>query len=554
MKLSSIAIQGLALGALVVTFVTAPLTARANVYATNIKLNSATTNTVAAPGNPVQIGYILNEPATRGVTIQILSGASVVRTLAITNGPGTLAGANTVSWDGKDSLSNNVPLGAYSVSITASASGYTNWTQVTTDGPTTYIWDGRGIAVDQNPRSLYYGRIFIANALEGQHPGTVPGDVLGVLKLNADGSPADEGASSAPQDGFTWTGQDKSPWKLAVSADDNIYVSDLANNGQVYRWDPTFSSNTFLRVLRADNQRSGVTLNNLALTGAATNTQLWMSDGASTMGLAQWTLTNNGACATNDQGATIVGLGGSLTLGPTGVAVDHSGNIYACQSVSVTGDATPRVFRFSSYDPSTNGNVAETNAVWTAGAGDDAYASASGVAIDPTGTYLAVSFEGVYNGLQPEQGNTKILYATNGALVTNLDLGIAMDGQLTTEHQNTCCAWDAVGNVYYVDNWYGYWRAFSPPGTNQATTVASMTLTFRPPAAVITGLILTNGTVTVNFTGPDSPASSFTLLSSANPATGYVTAAGATIASPSPGVFRATVAAAGSAQFYRIQY
>ncbi|MDQ6630427.1 MAG: hypothetical protein M3Y82_01560, partial [Verrucomicrobiota bacterium] len=43
--------------------------ARANVYATNIKLNGNLTNSVSVgQGSPVQITYILNEAATAGVT------------------------------------------------------------------------------------------------------------------------------------------------------------------------------------------------------------------------------------------------------------------------------------------------------------------------------------------------------------------------------------------------------------------------------------------------------------------------------------------------------
>lgn len=554
MKLLRTVRQGLVLTILIVISGSSLPSAKANVYATNIKLNSSTTNVIAPPNSSVDISYILNEPATLGVTLKILSGATTVRTLSITNGQGTLAGANTVTWDGKDSQSNTVPLGSYSVSITASTSGYTNWTQITSDGPVTYVYDGRGIAADQNTNSFYYGRIFIANALEGAHPDSTPGDVLGVLKLNADGSPADEGASSATQDGFTWTGQDKNPWKLAVSADDNVYVDDLSNDGQVYRWDPTFSSNTLVQVLRADNQKTGATLDNLTITGSGTNTQLWMVDSASTLGVVQWALTNNGTCATNDQGTSIVGLGGSLTLGPTGVAVDKSGNIYVCQSVGTPGDPSPRVFRFAPYDPSTNANAPETAAVWAVGAGDDTYGSASSIAVDPTGTYLAVSFEGVYNGAQPDKGNTKILYATNGAIVTNLDLGIAMDGLTDTEHQNTCCAWDAVGNVYYVDNWYGYWRAFSPPGTNQSTTLAVINVTFQPATAVLTGISVSNGIVTISFTGPSNPASSFTLVSASTPAGPYSAANGSSITSSTPGVFTATAPVSGVAQFYRVKY
>src|SRR5262249_40978272 len=138
----------------------------------------------------VSISYILNEPAST-VTVNILAGTTVVRSLAFSNDTNTLRGSNTIIWDGKDSQSRNVPEGSYSVSITASSTGYTNWTQITSDldDAATFVRGGLGIAVDQNPNSLYYGRVFVANAF-GLDPANTPGDVLGILKFNADASGA----------------------------------------------------------------------------------------------------------------------------------------------------------------------------------------------------------------------------------------------------------------------------------------------------------------------------------------------------------------------------
>src|SRR5215467_8607264 len=197
---------------------TLPHSARANVYATNIKLNGGLTNATTVPAT---ISYVLNEPASLGVTVKILFGSTVVRTITITNGPGTALGTNTVIWDGNNDSSNPVGTGTYSVSVTAASSGYGDWTQISSD-TNNYVWEGRGIAVDRNPSSLYYGRVFVGNADTG--PGFKNGDLLGIQKLNADGSPADEGGFSTG--GFSWFGGTVSPWKIEVSADDFVYISD----------------------------------------------------------------------------------------------------------------------------------------------------------------------------------------------------------------------------------------------------------------------------------------------------------------------------------------
>jgi hypothetical protein len=529
--------------------------AHANVYATNLSLNNGTTNVLVSPGESVAISYILNEPATLGVTVNIISGGTVVRSLSLSpNSPGTQTGANSVVWDGTDNNTNKVAPGTYSVSVTAAAVGYSSWTQITADGDATYVWEGRGIAIDRNTNSLYYGRIFVANAYAG--PGNLPGDAVGILKLNADGSAAAEGASSAGEDGHTWTDDHISPWKLVVSADDYVYVDDLANGGEVFRWDPTLSSNAMTQVLGKDNQPSGANLSGLAIVGAGTNSQIWMADDLGNNGILQWGLTNNGACGTNDAGEMVVGLGTNFTLRPHAVTLDQNQNIYSCQPVVTMGDPSQRVFRFPAYDPSTNAGQPEFVADWAVGANDDSYGGASGIALDPSGNYVAVSFEGVNSGGLASLGNTKILYATNGALVANLDLGVVTDPPSTdTEHQDTDCVWDAVGNVYCIDNWFGYWRAYSPPGANQSTTLAVMNVQVGSPTPpTITRISVENGTVTILFTAgaSDAPAS-FSLLSAANAPGPYSPAAGTTITQLNPGQFSATVPANGPIRFYRIQ-
>src|SRR5260221_6530007 len=68
--------------------------ARANVYATNVRLNGGLTNVSVNPGGMVQIGYILNEPANVGVTIDIKSADSSIRTLVLSNTSANCRGTN----------------------------------------------------------------------------------------------------------------------------------------------------------------------------------------------------------------------------------------------------------------------------------------------------------------------------------------------------------------------------------------------------------------------------------------------------------------------------
>jgi len=532
----------------------------AHVYPTNLKINDGFTNVSVTAGSSVRISYILNEPASGGVLIKILDGTNAVRTISLTNGsPGTFRGTNTVIWDGTSAGSSTVPAGVYGVTVTAASHGYSGWTQTSDDNADgSAVWQGRGLAVDQNTNSPFYGRIFVANA-QANSLGLTNwlGYQVGILKCNADGSYADEGGLSTGD--YPWAGDTYSPWHLAVSRNDQVYVDDLTTNGQVIRWDAAISTNTQTPVLRPDNWPNlNVSLSGPALSTAGTNTFLWMADanlaGGLTIGtgILRYTLLPNGTCATNDTGITAVAIGGSLTGNPVDVAVDGAGNIYTIQDIAEPGDPNNRVFRFAPFTTPDTNSPPFTNAVWEVGATNDTMAGAAGIAVDPTGTYLAVAFTGLSTGIN---GCTQILYATNGAVVTNLDLGVTISA--VSDHEDRDCAWDAVGNVYYIDNFLGVWRAVSPPGTNQATTVAlasihvTGTVASVPPQ--ITKISVVGGLVVIDFSaGTNDTAGTFTVQAAANVTGAYSTVNGAKVTEVGPGQFKATLTASASIQYFRI--
>jgi hypothetical protein len=547
------------LGLLVAVWALAALPLGANVYPTSVKINDGYTNTLVAAGSGVNISYILNEPASAGVTIKVLAGVTAVRTISLSAGSaGTLRGTNTIVWNGNGDDSNPVAAGTYSIAITAASQGYPVWTQTTDDNAEgNNVWAGRGIGVDQNTNSPYYGRVLVANSEYNDAMGNNwLGYQVGILKCNADGSYAEEGGVSTG--GYPWAGDTFSPWRLEISRDDFVYVNDFTTNGQVIRWDPTISTNSELPVLRPDNWTNlDVNLSGPALSGEGTNTVLWMADTPMTtgqlgLGILRYQLLPDGVCATNDVGTTAVAVGGSLTTNPEDVALDIRGNIYTIQSLAEPGDSQNRVFRFPAYHPGTNTGPI-TQADWAVGAGDDTMAGASGIAVDPTGTYVAVAFAGLSTSTN---GCTQILYVTNGAVVTNLDLGVTING--VTDHEDRACAWDAVGNVYYIDNYaQGVWRAVSPPRPNRATTLALGTVQVVGVAPVtqpkITRITVSGGSVIIEFSaGTNDTASTFSVVGAATLAGPYLPVSGATVTSVAPGEFSATFAAGGADRYFRI--
>jgi hypothetical protein len=542
-----------------ITF-TAALPARANVYATNIKINDGLTNVSVTAGTLVQISYILNEPASAGVQVNILNGSKLIRTISIPGGsPGTVRGKNTVAWDGNGADGLPVQAGTYSVTVNAASQGYGNWTQITDDNADgNAVWQGRGIAVDQNTNSAHYGRVFVANAQENDLGLTNwLGFHLGILKCNADGSYADEGGLSTG--GYAWAGDTLSPWHLEVSGQDRVYVDDFTTNGQVISWDAAISTNSLLAILRPDNWPDpGVNLSGPALSISGTNRFLWMADTRFSSGLTvglgilRYTLLPNGTCAMNDTGVTAVAVGGSLTANPFDVALDSTGNLYTIQPNSDPGDPSNRVFRFPPFTATSPGAIPLTNADWAIGSMDDTMAGARGIAVDPTGTYVAVAFAGLSTS---QNGCTQVFYASNGAPVINLDLGVTISG--VSDHEDQDCAWDAVGNLYYIDNFFSVWRAFSPPGTNQATTTALplIQVTSGAPAVApeITEISIIAGLVVIEFTaGNNDAADAFNILASSGVAGPYSIVHGASVTNVAPGQFKATLPAGTSTQYFRI--
>jgi hypothetical protein len=427
--------------------------ARANVYATDIRLNGSLRHGVILSGTSVTISYILNDTATAGVSVQILRGTNVIKTFAsATSTAGTNAGLNTIVWDGSTDDESPLTNGLYTVSISAASTGYDDWTNITDDGTNFDVNSPRGVAVDQNTNSPYYGRVFVANA-------NTP---YGIYKYNADGSPGDESGFSP------WIGGDflhYSPWKVAISRDDRVYVDDFSSGGEVYAFDPMISTNHFWQAVRPDNypaQDQAPQLSGLAVTGSGTNTQIWMADSCTnSAGIIVWAATN-GMAAMNDQGTIVapVDSTNSLSEGPYDLDLDTNGNIYTIQFITTTDNPADALMSFPPFE-----GIPETNTTWAVGYSDPSLLDAYGVAVDPTATYVAVAVVGPCPDTENSPcGGLNLYSATNGQFLMNLDQ--------TGGDAYYDVAWDKVGNLYALDWTAGVWRAYSPPGTNQATTVA----------------------------------------------------------------------------------
>ncbi len=477
---------------------------------------------------------------------------------------GALRGTNTVTWDGHDGGGNNLPGGTYGVGITAGASGFTNWTQTSTDTNTGYhVFSPRGLAVNNNSKSLYYGRVFVGNATQNDTI-TLPGDMGGILKANADGSLADEGPgfTNGLQGGYAWDtdGFNGNPHFLRYGQDDRIYALDWDDLGVVIAFDMITSTNEVVLDANnyANNPVAGLSFGfgEFDVTDAGTpNGRIFMGDNDSPgVGLYFWQLTN-GVADTNDMtGTQVVAVGGDVDLyADGGSMMDAHSNIFVGQNISGAGAGSARVVEFTNWD---GVSTFTSGAAWKAGAHDDTFQDNFDLALDSriNPKYVAVCL-GDPNGAK--LGGLRVLNATNGLVITN---GTQVLTNLDVTNQYFGVAWDGAGNLYGAIGNPGAtnnkWRVFSPPGTNQATTLAVETIQVSgaPTPASLTGISLNGTTVTINFTAAttDSP-SSFTLLSSAVAGGSYTTVSGANFLQTSSGHFQVTATTAGSVRFYRIK-
>jgi hypothetical protein len=575
---------------------TAP-SARANVYATNIKLNSSLASIPSAQGSPVTISYILNEPATLGTTIQILAGSTLINTISNAPGsPGSLRGLNTVIWGGTNSSGAVVPTGTYSVTITPATMGFTNWTQTSVDtnsGMAAYL--PYGIDVDRNTNSAYYGRVVMGCATGS---GTPPARD-GLYKMNADGTQADEGwygyagydnddGSDGPTPGRMPSSGGFNPQTIRIGEDDRIYWCDntamgaiiacdiLATTNQVVITEGTYINTWYNfggRLQGPYNYENNPLISYLAHYGwgirqfdvcaaNTTNAAVYLVDTGDfpNWGVWMYHLTNGVSDPNDTVGTQAITAGGTdFIVTGAGIMVDYNLDIFVSQNRSHGNDTFNRSFLYTNW----NGGVlppggssmlyAEGNgtppAAWAVGSGDTNMTAIWDTAIDSRAhpTLVAVAMAGgetnVIGGYNNQNGGIRVLSAVDGSIaVSNLDLANWYNG----------VAFDNVGNVYGCSRSTNLWRVWSPPGTNQATTVAVPTVKVVVPPH-ITSISAAAGTVTIHFTGdPSDSASDYTLVSSATVGGTYSPASGAVITG-SAGTFTATVPAAGDAQFYRIR-
>ena len=562
---------------LALALLSSALPARAYVYATDIQVNGNLTNATAFQDLPASISYRLNQVADRGVAVNILQGNTVVQLIA----GGTNMGSNAVSW---------IPAstGTYSVSITAAATGFTNWTQISTTNPGNYISYAAGIAVDNNTNSPYYGRVVVGcAAASGVNPVSGSNNMDGIYKLNADGSYADEGGfgyGGYTTDDFGNTsspGQMPSqsggvPWSLKIGDDDRIYMMDYSSLGAVIAFDMKVTTN---QIVIDDGYKGSLGgphnytnnpyfgslaygLNNFDMTSTTTsNAAIWLCDSAPdspNWGIWMYRLRNGASDPADTKGiqAVIAGSSSDLSEGSSGgCMVDTNLDIFVSQSL-YDNDTPSRCMEYTNWNrgilpPEGNGptNAYGTNTGqvrWSVGTNDATFEYVQDTVINnrqhPTMVALPMlAGNDNYPGI-------RVLNATNGSVIlTNLGYPAQYAG----------AAWDNLGNLYGAAWPNSFWQVWSPPGTNQATTLAVAQVVVSTLTINITEISAIPSSpgcsaITITFTNSSNLLPSAFNLFGSTTVNGAYTNVGALITG-GPGTYQAAVTNCSSPMFYKIE-
>jgi hypothetical protein len=469
--------------------------AYANVYPSGVSVDASTLNDTCGT---LKVEYVLNEdadgghpnPGDPGVKIEVLDVVSdpenpfVVRTVTIAR---QKKGTHIFEWDGREDDGSRADNGTdrYAVKITAADQGYSVWTQISVDQTSTSFYGPRGVSVNRNLGSPYYGNVYVSSSVEAT---TTFGRacIKGLYLLKADMSEVSSGTA-----GVTWGSTSSGPWRSAIGTDDRVYVTDLAND-LVYDVAPDLSS--AVQLITAANRTANQWVGAVVVEGtqAAGNRKIYLVNvnynDTARKGLIQYTLGANPTVTASDTGVQYIGPS-YYTYYPYDFVRDSVGDWYGSQ------------YR---YDPSQAEAIAKfldsttlpiNTAFWTT---PKVAPYNGGWCLDIYEEKGWVAYGNVYDGW------VHVFNMADGSYIDGFDAGSVMRD----------IAFDAAGNIYTVDNMTEWLKAWSPDdGANSkdyTTAVVSLgktdtggpSITVQPTDVVFCPLGTANLSVTATGSAP----------------------------------------------------
>jgi len=378
------------------------------------------------------------------------------------------------------------------------------WSQFSTDSEDNNFYLPCGVSINKNPASPNFGKVYISESLGGA-TGAGRNTSSGIYVLRAD-SVAVGGVNTGGKD---WTVGSASPWKSTIGPDGHLYVASFSED-LAYEFNDDLSVAT--QLIDASNKTAGQYVESILVEGtqAGGDRSIYLVDSHyldARRGLIRYDLGANATATASDTGTQVIGPD-YFDFYPRDVARDSSGNWYMNQYRS---DATqaPAISKF-------DGSLALpiNTALWET-LKEAPYSGAYGIDINEAAGLVA--YADYYTGY------VYIFNMSDGSFVTSFDSG----------SRGRDVAFDAAGNLVYVDTSAEHARFWSPGGS--WVTVLSSDGTFSvTPADDLPPTLVCNPSVTV---GADSGLCSATVTAdqidngSFDPAGGPLTF---TLTPPSP--------------------
>ncbi len=385
--------------------------------------------------NNNQVTFVLNQDAQGLVVLR--DGANPVY-------PGATAGQHSFDMTGYTS---------YSIIVTGNTAKA--WTQFIPDGTDRNFYYPNSVAVNKNPASTNFGKVYISNNNKVVPGNTGAGRLTtdGIFVLRADGSAINATPYTGGLSMTNDAGNYSDPFKINLNPDDDcLYFSS-------YFDDLAFAFNEDMSVVTQlvddSNKTTGQYMESVYATGsrAKGNLVLYTVDSnysdTARKGLIAYNLGANLTATASDTGSQVIGPDcysvSPNTYYPSDVDRDSSGNWYMSTYRATAGQA-PDVGKFDGSLPWPNNTF-----VWNS-VGSHSYVRGLGLN-EADGTVAVGRFTS-------SSGQVYFYDMATGADCGMVDVGnVARD-----------IAFDVAGNMVSVDNSTEYARFWSPGGKSVATT------------------------------------------------------------------------------------
>lgn len=548
-------------------------------FATAIALFVAAGTSPAAPyasGVRVEAGnvtFLLNEPAGN-VTVEFTGPDESVPLGALPAGAHSFAlGAHTAF---RIVVENESPPGWRDGALLQTSDSAS---------PLVQFANPRGVAVNTNPGSPYFGRVYVSVGAEGT---TAQGRSVsdGIYLLNPDltATAAGDGPHTG---GIDFTGSTESPFRLTVAPDDTLFITDWSDTtGSLYVADPDAGTvvnalpgpagGPFPLVPETDPpspMRYHGSISAVVVEGK-------LSEGNQIVYVIDEDLQPDPATDAMNQRNSIwtwYAGAGPYPLSDSVIPeqLNNSGITYASQRADLVQDPQGFLYKVQRradnqpqagifiIDP-TGSAIADSKTAWLDFNIDadppvefDIFLEAGAVDISHD-RWLAV-----YHYLHDDIRLVPIV-ELEGSPAFDFSRLITLQTREPAEAPAASgrdIAFDAAGNLYAVSSHDELLRVFSPGGTTRAVTGSDGTFQIEYGAApapaeppVITGVSLTTGTLTVNVTAAGAESASLQLEQAGDPAAGPWTPEAAAVVSGTAPEFTITTTVSGSGRrFFRVR-